>query len=326
MRKTALLTVIFCFLATPAFSEELTVRLNCKNGKCVPVTPAPKASPVVDVGALKSAAAKLAAAKKALEDVKIGKGRIDQAYDKLLKLEDAMKDLKGTLADLNKRLGSQQDKKELEQLEAEDRMLEDAISKLLIKNGLQDLKVEKLQAELAKTNALLHARRTNLELSPYGLLAYNFGAVGGLHLSVSLPMGDEGLWLANLGGGLGVTDTVGVGWIADLSFLRKLNSHLALGPAFLAAGNEGDLTNGSKWLLGGGLELKLNTKMFFASLMPFVGVTTGKNTIGVWHAAEGKQTPCGWLQTREPWFEPQGQTKETKLTVGGLLKLGILLF
>lgn len=191
---------------------------------------------------------------------------------------------------------------------------------------------------LIKNVRHLEKRRINLEIGGFGAGAYKYGGEAGALVSLALPMGESGLWTARLSGGLGVSPSMGLSWLAMGTLSRTLaKGRLELGPAILGMGDEGGLIQGRKnWLFGAGAELRLHlAPQVHLSVAPFMGVTPctelqGRDWQDAVYAATGGNPACacsgGRVLVKEGGFTRWEEARTLKFTGGVLGSLSFPLF
>lgn len=190
---------------------------------------------------------------------------------------------------------------------------------------------------LAKKVKLLVSRRVNLELGVLGGAAWKYGAtLAPLAVSLVFPMGESGLWKTRLTAGLGLSPSVGVGWLAVGALARSLSrGSLELGPAVLGLGDAGDLVGDTRgWVLGAGAQVRMKVgARAFVSVTPFVGVASKTNVVGVGEWVTLKPVtpptpncPCASGGSEGYWTGGTASKRCLGFSGGALVSIGAVLF
>lgn len=306
------LIVVSIFLSSVVSADTLSVKIDCKDGKCFPSAPN-TAELTKQVNSLNR---RLVAAKKALERADIS--RI--TGDELVALKEKVKSLEGEVKNLNAALNAvgvavisycKNLSKVVLELGAKLKKLEDEVSSLFTK---MDDRVDNF---INETNTRLNNRKVNLDIGAFGLFTSPFGLSAGGVLTLDLPLG-EGLWRARLSGGLGVSPSVNLSALTSLSVVRKF-SFFSVGPAILAVMDVRNvIENRPLWIAGGGAEIRFSALGFNFWAMPFVGAGPGDTTTTKTSYTYA-QTPCGKVVSEVA----AGTTNKTDVVVHGGVVVGI---
>ena len=316
------LLLLVAFVTSNAYGDELRAKIVCNNGVCVPVTQGMSASDMKKLSALSARAARL---RRAINEVEgRDRSRVEQFITDINRLKEQVADMEKALQDLG--ADAKQGKMDSSTALAKLKSVEKALGLL----GDKLLSHRRLIQKLTKKTWQLEKRRINLELVGWGAVAYKYGPSGGASVSVALPMGENGLWTTRLTAGLGVSPSVGLGWLATGSLTRSLSTTkdiFAVGPAILGMGDAGDLLGEeSTWLLAGGVEFRL--KLGFVHLVgtPFLGVTNEGVGHFMWTPSTYKQTVCGPTLTKAGYWTKVGENDSLSFTGGVMIAVAVPLF
>ena len=324
MRNVIVVVASLMVFSSIASGEVLTVKMNCKNGKCTPVSQDVKTtmSPA-EIAKVKALLKKAQELKARLNDVdKADSARFETLTGRVMpEVAKALTEAR-ELAEKNKAKTDELEKK----VSAQNLTL--AQFRTVV--SLLSHHLDKLDGE----NAILKARKVNFEVGFFGAFTHPFGTEVGLLLGISLPMGETGLWNTRFSGGGGLSPSNSFGWATKLSVTRTFgNSKLfSFGPSVIALGDQGNIFNGSEgWIVGGGAELRVTFKnRFFIEATPFVGLAGIKERQDIWTPAVYKPSTCsicGGVVLAEPghWTETEPEWK-LELGYGALLSAGFKLF
>ena len=318
------------FGSQAASGEELRAKIVCKDGICTPVASGTNAADLKKVQALARRAAQL---KKAIDEADgRDRSRVDQFTDEVNRLRKEVENLKTDRDAAGSALNNVSNKaNEADRVVRETR---DSLARLA--KDVSELQAKANAAwRLAKHLAKLPRPKIDLELGAAGFFTYRFGDGAGAMLALVLPMGNAGRWNMRLSGGLGVSPSLGLGWMAHTSLAYRWK-HISLGPAALALGDQGDLLSGTKnWIVGGGADLRLHLGRFYLAATPFIGAATKTSTVGVGEWVMTKVTsspaipncPCSGGTSGEGYWTGGTENKRCVGLAGGvLLQAGVSLF
>ncbi len=315
MRRTII--VLLALIPSIGFAEKLTMDIACKGKNCTL-----SSQRTTDLATMTK---KVAALKARIDSMKNNEGISDFTIVELQEVKKQVKQLQEAMSFMVGMMGQSVHVKELTTILSElmkqiqERL--DFLVKLIFINHQQ---IKLLHDEQFKLNNLIYNTRNNLSISGFGLLASTYGTTEGALLTLELPT-MEGKVVSRLTGGLGVSPTTNLAWLASFSVSRQW-SWLSVGPIAMVVNDTGkDFSNSpANYIVAGGLDIRLKLyKSLFVSAVPFVGVSpsmTGSN----WVAPEYKSTACGNLLIKDGHFSTQKQ--EMVVSVGGLLSLGFKLF
>lgn len=315
MLKLIVILLVDFLLLSSVHSEELTVKLNCKNGKCVPISQQQ----------VNNVAPNLNAINRQLLDLKIKLHEISNreqvsaaSIEEIVKLQQQVRDLQEHLKALDDKLNNKED------IEEVDRKINEffyIVGKFLVKINHR---LNEQDHQLFLLEEQVKAQQNNLEVSGFWLYGTTFGHLEGIQLGLNIPL-KEGLWITHLNGGVGVSPSIGVGWLGNMSLERKIGKFLSIGPSILAFGDLGNLLEDKReWFVGGGINVRINfLKRLFLDINPFIGVGINEVNKG-WIAPQYKEVVCGSVLIKEGYWS----NKEKELGLGGgvLVSLGSSLF
>ncbi len=310
-------------MAAMVWAQPATVCLKDGSGvKCLNVQGGGVVAP--RIGALLR---QIRIARQDLEDVRLaGNGKAGDVVSDVADLKKKLKDLEAAL----QQLGS----------DAKSGKVDSATALSKLKNVAQQLQLlgEELSVHrqairiLKKRVRRLEKRRIDLEVGAFGAGSVVYGGTGGALVSLALPMGENGLWTTRLSGGLGVSPSVGLGWLVMGSLTRTLGKGKgSFGPALLAMGDQGELLGSTQsWVLAGGAELRLHLGPVHLIATPFLGVAMTHAPLYE-HVDLGPpggylKGPCGTQGDEHARWDEVGSKKELKLDGGALFTIAIPIF
>lgn len=301
------------FLSSIAFADTLTVKMDCKDGKCVPA--GTDASGLAkQVASLRN---QLNVARRALEKAGVSQITGDDLIalkDKVRKLENEVKEMSGVLnntagvalsvADSHKKLA-----KEVELLKEQ----VDGLTKGVV-NKFKDVdeRVDNLGVYMKNS---FNRRKINLDLGAFGLFSSPFGLSAGGMLTLDFPLG-EGYWRTRMSAGLGVSPSKNLSVLTSLSVVRNLTSYFSFGPAVLAVLDMKDVVSDAPmWFAGGGMEMRFMVWKINMLVMPFVGGGPAYET-GTTTKYDYSDTPCGKVVSEST---TAGSTRKVMNIQGGVV-------
>lgn len=315
MRKLIVILSLLLMGSTVS-ADELTVRLNCKNGKCVPAQTTPK----VDADQVQALRRSMAEARQALDRARSRAGVDETTLARLAKLEKAFTQLEEHVAAMDKALLKKTD-------------LQQVVNVANLVLRLLDMNIAKLQkaaskafdaiAEtLEKLESIMEARRTRLDLSLFGTsgLTYQYG--GGVKLALVLPMGQS--WTTSLSLGFGVSPSNKVGLLAGLSVQKQLVKGLWVGPGVLYLRDMGTVLNTeSNFVLAGTADLTyFFWREMFVSGQLYFGAGVKQDKVSIYYDAQFVDSPCGKIKVKDGYWYEVGKQDNVVPTFGGTVSLG----
>lgn len=319
LKKKMMVFCMICFVSQIALAETLTVKMECKNGKCVPEQSQNKIDKK-DINALR---AQLNDAKGKLrkiddvvslrEDIFSLKQKVKSIDSSLLELEKATNSIGEKTASLRDDVGTLQ--KEIESI-----LRRIASSHMILSDRIRLLENE--------TRMRFRSRKINLEIGTYGIFSNPFGFTSGVLLALDIPMGDLGSWHSFVTGGLGLSPSISLGYLTSLSVDKRINKFMMFGPSVLSFGDFRDmLTQKINWVAALGVDVRFTFNSVNLVIVPFVGF--GPNEKNVSSSREKityENTVCGTVVKKELVETQSGKERKLNVQGGFLVTLTYSLF
>lgn len=315
MLKLIVISLVNIMLLSNVYSEELTVKLNCKNGKCVPLSQQQVNNVTPNLNAINR---QLLDLKIKLNEISNREQISSSTIEEIVKLQQQVKDLQEYLKALDNKLNSKED---IEEVDKKINEFFYIVGRFLARINHR---LNEQDHQLFLLEEQIKAQQNNFEISGFWLYGTTFGHLEGIRLGLNIPL-KEGLWATHLNGGIGVSPSFGIGWLGNMSLERKIGKFFSIGPSILAFGDFGNLLKDKQeWFMGGGINVGINLfSRLFLNVNPFIGVGINEVNKG-WVEPQYKSTVCGSILVKDGYWS----NKEKELGFGGgvLVSLGSSLF
>jgi len=305
--KRIIILISFIIFNFPAYGEELSVKIKCKNGKCIPVSQEELNN--VQLQNLKKEVNKI---KNTLNNIKQTKNNQNQ----LENIEKENKRIENALQKLSEQILNKTEQKELDELKSNFRKL---CKNLEYVYSLQKRTIGRLAF-------LENEKRTGLNISLFGATAINYEYTSGLFMSLDFPL-NHGSYGVNIGSGLGVSPSNELGSLFKTSVYKDLDK-ITIGLAMLYMKDVGNIiVNNDKFILATGLEFNRRwDNNLFLTILPFVGMSERYNVDNIFKPAVYTETTCGNVIVSEAQWSEGKKTRDLAFTWGVLMFFGVQVF